>query len=624
MKSMLKAVPAALLLGLCAAAFGAQGTEDETAFNSFCAACHLETPQPAGSPNERAPSRPLLRQLSAEAVLNALTMGKMQPQGSTLNDPQRRAVAEYATGKRLDPKFIPAGPVQVVNRCSADKPMGDAARLPSWNGFGNGPAGTRFQPAAAGGLTAADLPGLTLRWAFGYANVGAARAQPTVAGGRLFIASENGEVHALDPKTGCTYWSYKAIAGVRTALSVGPYRKTGTGKAGGGRGQAVYFGDTRATAYALDAQTGKQLWTRKVDFHGSAGITGAPTVYGGRVFVPVQGLSEEGRGSNNNYPCCTFRGSVSALDASTGDVLWKTYTVDPPQPRSKNALGVQMWGPAGGGIWSSPAIDVKRGVLYVATGNAYADPPQKLSNAILALDQRTGAVKWAKQIIPADQWAMGCEAKNPDNPACPETLGPDFDFSATPALVHAGTRDLIVIPQKAAIAWALDPDKHGEIVWQRSFGRGSGLGGQWGAATDGKLFYVGTNDFLTDTPGGMHAFRVGDGTPVWSQPPPSPLLCGEKRPGCGAGQGGAVTAIPGAVLAGSHDGGLRAYAAKDGAVLWQFDMNREFTTVNGVKANGASTDGAGPVVAGGMLFVNSGYGGLVGRPGNVLLAFGRK
>jgi polyvinyl alcohol dehydrogenase (cytochrome) len=619
MKKIIKALPAILLLGVAPATPAAQGTDDEATFKTFCAACHLETPQPAGSPNERAPSRPLLKQFTAEAVLNALTNGKMQPQGSTLSDIQRRSVAEYVTGKRLDPSFVPSGPVQVVNRCSAPKAMGDAAHTAGWNGFGNGISGTRFQPASVGGLTAADLPQLKLKWAFGYANVAAARAQPTVAGGRLFVASENGEVHALDPRSGCTYWSFKALAGVRTAPSVGSYRKNG-----GGKGQAVYFGDQRANAYALDAQTGEKLWIRKVDFHPSAGITGAPTVFGGRVFVPVQGLGEEGRGSRDNYPCCTFRGSVSALDASTGEVLWKTYTVEPPQPRAKSALGVQMWGPAGGGIWSSPAIDAKRGVLYVATGNAYADPPQKLANAVLALDLGTGAVKWAKQLQPADDWAMGCEAKNPDNPACPATLGPDYDFSATPALVKAGKRDLIVIPQKAAIAWALDPDREGAVVWQRPFGKGSGLGGQWGAATDGTLFYVGLNDFLTDTPGGMHAFRVADGSPVWSQPPPSPLLCGEKKPGCGPGQGGAVTAIPGAVLATSHDGGLRAYSASDGRILWQFDTNREFVTVNGVKANGASMDGPGPIVAGGMLFVNSGYGGLVGRPGNVLLAFGKE
>jgi polyvinyl alcohol dehydrogenase (cytochrome) len=598
MRRRLLAVPAALFLGLSGPAFTAQGTEDEATFNNFCGACHLETPQPAGSPNERAPSRPLLRQFTAEAILNTLTNGKMQPQGSTLSDPQRRGVAEYISGKRLDPKFVPAGPVEVVNRCTVDKPMGDADRLPGWNGFGNGLAGTRYQ---ANGLTAADLPKLKLKWAFGYANVAAARAQPTLVGGRLFIASENGEVHALDPKTGCTYWSYKALAGVRTALSVGAYRK-----ADGHRGQAVFFGDQRANAYALDAQTGAKLWTTKVDFHPSAGITGAPTYFKGRLYVPVQGLGEEGRGSRDNYPCCTFRGSVMALDANTGDRVWKTYTIDEPKPREKSALGVQMWGPAGGGIWSSPAIDAKRGVLYVATGNAYADPVQKMSNSIIAMDLASGAVKWSKQAIPADNWAMGCEAKNPGNPACPETLGPDFDFSATPAIVKVGKKDLIVIPQKSAVAWAFDPDKQGEIVWQRTFGKGSGLGGQWGAATDGSLFYTG----------------VSDGTTVWSRPPPSPLLCGEKKPGCGPGQGGAVTAIPGAVLATSHDGGLRAYAAKDGALVWQYDTNREYTTVNGVKANGASMDGPGAVVAGRMLFINSGYGGLVGRPGNVLLAFG--
>jgi len=216
---------------------------------------------------------------------------------------------------------------------------------------------------------------------------------------------------------------------------------------------------------------------------------------------------------------------------------------------------------------------------------------------------------------------MGCPAKSPDNPACPETLGPDYDFSATPILARSGNRDLIVLPQKSAIAFALDPDRNGELVWQRAFGKGSGLGGQWGGAADGTNFYTGTNDFLGETQGGMTAFSLSDGHIVW-QMPPQPLLCGEKKQGCGAGQGGAVTAIPGAVFSGSTDGGLRAYSTKDGAILWLFNANREFTTVNGVKASGASMDGPGAIVAGGMLFVNAGYGGLVGRPGNVLLAFG--
>jgi polyvinyl alcohol dehydrogenase (cytochrome) len=505
----------------------------------------------------------------------------------------------------------------VVNRCSTNPPLRDARSAPAWNGYGNGPTGARFQDAKAAGLTATDLPRLKLKWAFGYANVGAARAQPTLFAGRLFVASENGEVHSLDPKTGCTYWTFKAQAGVRTAPVLGEYRR----KTGGGAAQAVFFGDSRANAYALDAHDGTLLWTRKVHEHAAAAITGGLNTANGRVFVPVQGLNEEGRGSRDNYPCCSFRGALVALDTSDGKPLWTAYTIDAPAPRAKNAAGVQMMGPAGGAIWSQPTLDARRGLVYVATGNAYADPPQKMTNAVIAFEQQSGRVAWYRQIIPADQWAMGCQAKNPDNPACPETLGPDYDFSASPALVRAGRRDLLVLPQKSAIAYALDPDAQGAIVWQQRFGKGSGLGGQWGGASDGEQLYIGLADFLTDAPGGMHALRLTDGKPVWSVPP-QPLLCGEKRPGCGPGQGAAVTAIRGAALVGSLDGGLRAYASKDGAILWTFDANREFTTVNGVKANGASMDGPGPVVADGMVFVNAGYGGLVGRPGNVLLAFG--
>ena len=592
----------------------AQGPEDELLFTTQCAICHQESAAAAGTPNERAPTRSQLRQFAPEAVVTALTNGKTQQQGSSLSEAQRRLVSEYATGKRLG--TAPVSTAAVVNRCSKETSMQDPARGASWNGHGNGPAATRFQDAKAGGITAAELPRLKLKWAFGYANVGSARAQPALAGGRLFVASENGEVHALDPKTGCTFWTFKANAGVRTALSVAAYRG-----ANGKAGNAVFFGDGRANVYAVDAQTGHQVWTAHIDEHASAAITGAPVVYDGRLFVGTQGLGEEGRGSTGGYACCTFRGSLTALDTSTGKVLWKTYTVDPSQPRAKNKDGVQMFGPAGGSIWSAPSIDVKRGLVYAATGNAFADPPQKMTNAVVAFDQKTGAVRWYRQVTAGDAWAMGCPAKSPDNPACPETLGPDYDFSATPILARSGNRDLIVLPQKSAIAFALDPDRNGELVWQRAFGKGSGLGGQWGGAADGTNFYTGTNDFLGETQGGMTAISLSDGRIVW-QMPPQPLLCGEKKQGCGAGQGGAVTAIPGAVFSGSTDGGLRAYSTKDGAILWLFNANREFTTVNGVKASGASMDGPGAIVAGGMLFVNAGYGGLVGRPGNVLLAFG--
>jgi polyvinyl alcohol dehydrogenase (cytochrome) len=591
----------------------AQGAEEEILFNAQCSICHTEATPAPGSPNEKAPTRAQLRQFNAEAVLTALTNGKMQLQGSLLNDAQKRGVAEFATGKRLSAASV--GTATVLNRCSFERGTRNPARTVGWNGHGNGPAATRYQDRKAGGLTAADLPRLKLKWAFGYAAVGAARTQPTVAGGKLFVASENGEVHALDPASGCTFWTFKAQAGVRTAPSVAAYRK-----ANGGRGYAVYFGDTRANMYAVDTDTGQQVWTTQVEKHASAGITGAPIVHDGRVFVGTQGLGEEGRGATGGYQCCTFRGSLTALDTSTGKVLWQTFTVGVPAPRAKNKDGVQMWGPAGGSIWSAPSVDVKRGLVYAATGNGYADPPQPMTDAVVAFDQKTGAVRWHQQIIAADQWAMGCQATNPDNPGCPETLGPDYDFSATPMLTKVGGRELIVLPQKSGIAYALDPARNGEMVWKRAFGNASGLGGQWGGAVDGQNLYTGTNGFLAK-PGGMSAIKLSDGSLVWQQPP-QPLLCGEPKPGCGAGQGAAVTAIPGAVFSTSHDGGIRAYSSTDGKILWLFDANKDFPTVNGVKANGASMDGPGPVVAGGMVYVNSGYGGLVGRPGNVLLAFG--
>ncbi len=597
--------------------------DGEAVFRRACAACHLglaQTPDAGVNPYEsrslgHAVPRELLRTFSPDAILNALTNGKMQAQGSTLTVEERRAVAEFASGRRFGAK--PQDPALEDGKpCISPVPMSDPDSGPRWNGWGNGIANTRYQPLSRGGLTAADLPRLRLKWAFGFANVASVRTEPAVVGGRIFVASENGRVHALDARTGCTYWSFKARAGVATALSIGAYRS-----ADGSHGYAVYFGDRRAEVYAVDAQNGRSIWVQKVDAHPSASITGSPTVYDGRVFVPVQGIGEESRATSGDYACCTFRGSVSALDASTGRVIWKTYTVAPSRPRAKNKDGVEMYGPAGGGIWSAPTVDPRRGLVYVATGNGYAGPPQPTTDAVMAIDLRTGALRWARQVLASDIWVIGCNSHNsPDNPACPATLGPDFDFSASPALARIGARELLVLPQKSGLAFALDPDHEGRIVWRYRIGRGSGLGGEWGGAIEGAVAYFGVADLLTQTPGGVRAVRLADGTPLWRKPPPKPLCGG--RLGCSVGQGAALTAIPGAVLSGALDGGLRAYSARDGRILWTYDCNRAFKTVNGVPGHGGAMDGPGPVVAGGRLYVNCGNGGLMGSPGNVLIALG--
>jgi polyvinyl alcohol dehydrogenase (cytochrome) len=382
----------------------------------------------------------------------------------------------------------------------------------------------------------------------------------------------------------------------------------------------VFFGDRKANAYAVDAQTGRELWVRKVESHPAAAITGALAYEAGRVFVPVQGLNEEGMGGFAGYPCCTFRGSVSALDADTGNVIWRTYTVEESLPRPPAPDGTPAFGPAGGGIWSVPTIDSKRRLLYVSTGNGYADPPQPGTDAVLALDINTGEIKWSRQMTAGDAWALGCQQNRGVNSACPSELGPDFDLSAPAALVRLHGRDLLIVPQKSGMTWAIDPAADGAVLWRSRIGAGSSLGGQWGVAIEGDRVYVGVADLLTHNPGGMRALSLDDGHVIWEKPPQT-KLCGFES-GCSAGQGGPLTAIAGAVLNAGMDGGLRAYSTKDGSILWTFDTNREFETVNGVKAKGGSMDSAGPVVVDGMVYITSGSGGLVGRPGNVLLAFG--
>jgi polyvinyl alcohol dehydrogenase (cytochrome) len=591
---------------LASAAYAQTPPDGAAVFEKACASCHAKP-----GPDSRAPTREVLRSVSPEAIVTALTVGNMFRQGSELTDAERLAVAGFLAGRPVGT----APPPSIVGRCNATPPSLQASALDAgWNGWGAGAANTRFQPAAKAGLTAANAPRLKLKWAFGFAGVNSARSQPAVLGGRLFVASDNGDVYALDAKRGCTYWTYHAQAGIRTAVSVGPY------KSAGANGFAVYFSDGSATAYAVDTNTGKEIWRRKVDDHPYARATGSVTLYQNRLYVPIAGVGEEGQGGQPRYECCKFRGSVTALDASTGAVIWKSYTItEEPKPRGKNANGVQTWGPAGAGVWGAPTVDPARRSVYITTGNNYSGPVTNTSDAIIAMDIETGKIRWSFQPTTNDVWTGGCRPTNPADSNCPETLGPDHDFSISPLLTKGPNgRDVIIALQKSGMAYAVDPDK-GTLVWQYKTSEGSGMGGQWGIAADNTQVYFGVNG-PRNTPGGMRATTIDSGQEVWSKPAEAPL-CAKAR-GCSAAQGAALTAIPGIVFSGSQDGGVRAYSSKDGSIVWTFDTNKDFETVNGVTANGGAIDGPGPVVADGMVYVTSGYVSLIGRPGNVLLAFG--
>jgi polyvinyl alcohol dehydrogenase (cytochrome) len=576
----------------------AQASTGEKVFADRCASCH------SGAADARAPAPESLRSRSPQAIVESLVNGAMRTQGSRLTGAERRAVAEFLTGRSI------AGDVAgaTTGRCATlqqDRGPADRTGTRGWRGWSPASDNTRFQTADNANLAVSEIPRLSLKWAFGFPDASSAWAQPTVAADRLYVGSQNGTVYALGTTSGCIRWTFAAAGGVRTAVTVGD--------------GVVYFGDTAANVYAVDAESGTQRWRRSVESHALARITGSPTLHDGRLYVPTSSY-EESQGADPQYPCCTFRGSVTAIDAATGAVIWKTYTIPTePQRRGTSTTGVPLWGPSGAAIWSAPTVDSRRGLLYVATGNLYSGPAHASANAVIALDLKSGAVRWSKQVTPNDVYLTGCRGGNPN---CPEANGPDVDFGSPPMLARTRAgRDLIVIGQKSGIGFALDPDKNGETVWEYRAGRGGVLGGiEWGSAVDNERAYFAVSDITQPQPGGLHAVSLANGERTWFAAPRAPA-CGSGR-GCNAAQSAAVTAIPGAVFSGSNDGALRVFSTVDGAILWEFDSNREFTTVNGVAGRGASMIGPGPVVAGGMVFVGSGYGAFGGRPGNVLLAFG--
>ena len=499
---------------------------------------------------------------------------------------------------------------------------------PHWNGWGVDPGNSRSQPADMAGLRKDQIDRLKLKWAFGVPGGTAMRAQPTVAGGRLFFGSEAGDVYSIAAASGCIHWVFHAGGGVRTAITLGEIGQR-WGAYFGGRGSGG------AMAYAVDAGTGRLIWEATVDDSRFARITGAPALAAGTLYVPVTG-DEDARTWESGFECCRLRGSLVALDAQTGRQKWKTYTIaEPARPTRMNREGVQQWGPSGAGIWSAPTVDAENGFVYAATGDSHSEPAVATSDAILAFDANTGAMVWSRQMTTGDVWNSACVEG--DAADCPEAHGFDFDFGASPILAKLpGGKRALIGGQKSGIVHAVDPDNRGAVLWQTRIGRGGAAGGiQWGPAVDGRNVYVALSDAPDAFPGGrveelsrwfgkhflhggggMFALRLIDGGRVWYTRP----QCGWVWD-CSPAQIAAVTHIPGTVFSGSVDGRLRAYSTDDGLVMWSENTAREFVTVNGVAGHGGGINGPGPVVAGGVVYVNSGYPGTGGRAGNVLLAF---
>jgi len=562
------------------------------------------------------PSRDALRTLTPEHVETALSSFSMRRQAGALTVAERRAVAEYVTGT---PTGTYRAPLDIIPksaycaRASADRDNPLAG--PAWNGFGGNIQNTRFQGGPAAKLSPTEVPRLKLKWAFGFPGVSASGSQVTVVGNLALVGSRNGLVYALDDNSGCIVWAFQADAGVRSTPVAGRM----------GRTTSVFFGDANAQAYSLDLATGKVQWKVKLDEHLDAMITGAVAFNNGRVFVPVSSL-EEGTAAIPSYECCTFRGSVSALDAATGRVIWKTYTInEAAQPTTKSPSGTQLRGPSGAGVWSTPALDPARNRMYIAVGDNYSAPATPTSDAIMALAMDSGKVLWTTQATAGDAWNVAC-LEAPSSAArahCPSGAGPDHDFASAPVLATiAGGRRILLAGQKSGMLYGLNPDT-GDYMWKTQVGEGGVLGGiEWGFAVDGTRAYVSLSNALEKKPGeagGLAAVNLADGLIKW-RTPPSGNTCG-SRTGCSTGQPAAVTAIPGMVFSASLDGHLRGYEAETGQVVFDTDTAQDFATVNGVKAKGGSMNGPGSTIVNGTLYVSSGYGSLGFMPGNVLLAF---
>jgi polyvinyl alcohol dehydrogenase (cytochrome) len=600
---------------VCASLLFAQAPDGASLYRVHCASCH-----DAGL--DRAPSRDGFREMVPERVLAAMESGPMITMAVRLAAPERRAVAEFVTGKPFSQAFSTAPKPEAM--CGSSAAGFNPRSGPRWESWGANASNTRLQTASMAGLTAADVGRLKVKWAFGFPGDMMAYAQPTVAGGRVFVGSQGGKVYALNAATGCVHWFVEAAAPVRAAVVIARIDTSS------GARDAAIFGDQVSNLYAVDAATGALLWKTKLDDFPTARVTGSPVFHKGRIYVGLAS-GEETTAAVPDYECCRFRGSLVAVNATTGKQVWKTHMIpEDPLPTKTNKAGKQMWGPSGAPIWTTPAIDERKNALYVGTGDNYSDPPSRMSDAFVAMDLDSGKILWSKQMTAADSWNVACRLDNTTN--CPESNGPDVDFAASPILVTlANGRRALVAGQKSGVVHAIDPDEQGKILWQVRIGTGGTRGGiQFGSAADQSNVYVALSDIgrvkipNTDNTeadpkrgGGIWALRLSDGQQTWMTPPPG---CGD-RARCSPAQSAAVSAIPGVAFSGALDGHLRAYSTTNGAILWDFDTAVTHQTVNGVPARGGSIDGGGPAIAGGMVFTTSGYHNGGGMPGNVLLAF---
>ena len=576
-------------------------------YQTHCASCHEGAVL-------KAPHREFLETMTVRAVLDAQQSGIMRQQSEHLSAIQRQHIAEYLTRTPLADYRPPEPPPACPDNTDFDR---DAP--PATVGWGYDPR--RFVPAEVADLDRDSVAGLKLKWALAFPGATRARSQPVVAMNTVFVGSQDGTLYALDLDTGCARWTTNVGAEVRTAIVVEPW----THDTHLDHNPRLFFGDLLGRAYAVDALTGEVLWKHRLDPHPNATITGSPLFFNNTLYVPISSL-EVTTAANPAYPCCTFRGSLVALNPDSGKILWRHYSVtETTRQRGETTAGTPIMAPSGGGVWTSPTPDPRRSLIYHGSGQNYSAPADDNSDAIFAVDMTTGKRRWHRQVTENDVWTPACILKTSN---CTTDGGLDFDIAASILLIDLNdSRQILIAGQKSGRVYGLDPDRRGEILWQQQIGRGSVMGGvHFGMAAEGSRVYVPVVDTPLQADGslapdgapGVHALDAATGQVLWRHVT-AESSCDD--PGCHPGVSSALTAIPGVVFAGHLDGMLRAYDGETGRILWQTDTRTPVMGVNGLMATGGSMSGPGPAVVDGYLIVNSGYSYAMFKPGNALLVY---
>lgn len=446
-----------------------------------------------------------------------------------------------------------------------------------WPMYGRDLAGSFYNPLEKS-ITPATVSRLKPKWIF--ETEGDVSSMPIVVNGVVYFGSWDGKEYAVDAKTGKKIWDFDC----------GVSSRSGAAYADG----VIYFGDIAGRLYALDAKTGEKKWQVRIDNHKDTVATSSPIYHNGRIYIGVSSHEEGAVLKNPNYECCTFRGGVAAFDAKTGNMIWRYYAItDEPTEQGKNKKGVTMRGPAGAAVWSTVALHPDQNRLYLTTGNQYTAPASKFPNSIIALELSTGKLVWSYQATPNDIWTFDCR----NNPDCSDL---DVDFGTVPiSFKGQGGRRLIGAGQKSGWFYAVDP-KDGKFVWKTEVGPGGKLGGvEFGNATDGERVYVAISAFPRQ--GNVSALDGATGNILWKTPAPDKGANFGPLTVTGTGE----TRL---VFAGTNRNFIRAYDAKDGKILWEFDT-------------GGSV-GGGISVVDGTVYVGSGYQFLgIGKPNNKLYAF---